>query len=412
VDGLGAGYLGPYGNTWIDTSATNRLASQGLLVEHPLIDTPNLEKLYNSYWRGRHAVCPPADPGPSDLATCLRRSGIRTALVTDAADVHGHALAASFEDRLHVQPPARPDSAASVDQTQLACLFARAVEWLSEAAPPFLLWVHARAMNGPWDAPLDLRRQLADPDDPLPPDLVEVPRYSLPSDYDPDELLGLAFAYAAQVMAWDRCLGGLLHALDSLAQMEETLFCLTASKGFPLGEHRRIGPEGSCLYHELIHVPYLLRTPKADNASRRSQSLWQPHQLYRTLIGWFLDHDEPAWAASPAGRPPVGEPDEAGMQRACSVSALGAALRTPAWFLHTSHQGADRRIEQADPPASHRHQLFVKPDDRWDANDVASRCPGVVKEMHEQLMLFQQAAREDRLDRLPRLPDELLQCWQ
>ena len=32
IDRLGAGYLGPFGNTWIDTPCFNQLASQSLLV--------------------------------------------------------------------------------------------------------------------------------------------------------------------------------------------------------------------------------------------------------------------------------------------------------------------------------------------------------------------------------------------
>ena len=38
------------------------------------------------------------------------------------------------------------------------------------------------------------------------------------------------------------------------------------------------------------------------------------------------------------------------------------AIRTPAWYLR-----------QSDPP-----ELFAKPDDRWEVNDVANRCHDVV----------------------------------
>jgi hypothetical protein len=36
----------------------------------------------------------------------------------------------------------------------------------------------------------------------------------------------------------------------------------------------------------------------------------------------------------------------------------------------------------------------------------------VAAQMHEQLVLFRQAAREGRLAQMPPLPDDLLQCWE
>ena len=62
-DRLHVGYLGPYGNSWIETPAWNRLASQSMVFDQALIDSPDLQRLYRSYWQGWHAMCPapPAD---------------------------------------------------------------------------------------------------------------------------------------------------------------------------------------------------------------------------------------------------------------------------------------------------------------------------------------------------------------
>jgi arylsulfatase A-like enzyme len=56
VDRLGAGFLGPYGNTWLDTPAVNSLASRSLLVETVIADSPVLADACGSYWTGRHAL--------------------------------------------------------------------------------------------------------------------------------------------------------------------------------------------------------------------------------------------------------------------------------------------------------------------------------------------------------------------
>ena len=59
-DRLHAGYVGAYGNSWIDTPWLDRLASQSLLLDCALVDSPDLERLYRSYWQGWHALCPAA----------------------------------------------------------------------------------------------------------------------------------------------------------------------------------------------------------------------------------------------------------------------------------------------------------------------------------------------------------------
>ncbi|MEO2022879.1 MAG: hypothetical protein ABGX05_13745, partial [Pirellulaceae bacterium] len=62
VDRLGSGFLGPYGNTWVDTPAINRFASQSILWEHFLSDSPLLSSIYQSYWSGKHALQVQATP--------------------------------------------------------------------------------------------------------------------------------------------------------------------------------------------------------------------------------------------------------------------------------------------------------------------------------------------------------------
>src|SRR5262249_61341886 len=142
---------------------------------------------------------------------------------------------------------------------------------LSQAQRPFLLRIHAQGMTGPWDAPLELRYQFADEDDPVPPDFVEPPRKALTPDYDPDDLLGLAHAYAGQVALVDYCLGMLLEAVDRHPLGGETLLAVTSPRGYPLGEHLRVGPGDDALYGELLQVPLLVRPPDQTTALHRSQ---------------------------------------------------------------------------------------------------------------------------------------------
>ena len=64
----------------------------------------------------------------------------------------------------------------------------------------------------------------------------------LPSEHDPDQLLALRWAYAAQVSLLDRCLEALLEWFDAQPAARETLLVLLGSRGYPLG---RTWPRGN-----------------------------------------------------------------------------------------------------------------------------------------------------------------------
>ena len=202
VDRLGAGYLGPYGNTWIDTPAFNRLAAEGLLVETAWADATDLERIYRSYWTGTHAWR--HEPvTKDDLATLANRAGLQTALLTDSETVLAHPAGQSFGERISLVQPLPRLPATDIDETRLALLCASALDWLAQQAQPSLLWVHARGMQGAWDSPLELRERFRDEEDPLPYTGVEPPQRALPEDFDPDELLQVAHAYGGEVSVVD-----------------------------------------------------------------------------------------------------------------------------------------------------------------------------------------------------------------
>jgi hypothetical protein len=61
------------------------------------------------------------------------------------------------------------------------------------------------------------------------------------------------------------------------------------------------------------------------------------------------------------------------------------AIRTPNWCLRekigavrdSAEQGLDSKDETSEP------MLFVRPDDRWEANDVSKLCADVVEELEQ-----------------------------
>jgi arylsulfatase A-like enzyme len=309
--------------------------------------------------------------------------GYRTCLLTDDWNLAKYPLAGAFGE--HVLVPRRDSdvAASTVRQTQLAEMFTAAAEWLSDANTPFLLWVHAEGMQGLWDAPFELRTRWSDEDDPDPPSFVEPPVRMLAEETDPDELLGVMHAYAAQVAVLDECLEWFLAAFLESPRSRDTLLLFMSPRGYPLGEHRHVGSVDHAVYGELLRTPLLMRFPNARGAACRSQAIVQPPDFFASLMEWLGGPITPrAWGRSLL---PLAEGDEWPRDRALAVHGAERAIRTPAWFLRRAAPESE-----SEPAAI---ELYVKPDDQWEVNEVSDRLPHVVEELLSVLQNLEQGIR-------------------
>ncbi len=394
MDRLHVGYLGAYGNTWVRTPALDRVAAEGVTFDAAFLESPNREQFCEACWLGRHAFGPRgAFELNRSLPALLSARSVATRLVTDDPAVAAHPLAASFGEiiKLDLPMPVRPADA--VEDTLLGQCFAQVLESLETTRVPFFHWCHFRALEYAWDAPLELRRIDWDEDDPEPPQAVAVPNRMLPASYDPDELLGYRQVYAAQVCVLDACVEVLLDWLRTSAEGRETLLVVASPRGFPLGEHLRVGAVDNALYTELTHIPLLIRFPDGLGGSDRAAALVQPSDLARTLAEWHGVPD-PDDSCRTSLFPLIRGSQEA--IRQC-VGILGSeqesAFVTPAWYTR-----------QSSTP-----ELFLRPDDRWCANDVADRCSDVVESLSKAFSDYRQAVHLGHLNNFPALPPELLE---
>jgi arylsulfatase A-like enzyme len=393
-DRLHAGYLGAYGNSWIETPAFDKLASQAFLFDQALIDSPELARLYRSYWQGWHALAVAAPESRPSLAKLLRKAGVTTVLLTDEPQVARHPLAADFDELILIDQPQQPSAIASeIEQTHFGQCFVRIIDWLESARGPFLLWCHLGGLDTAWDAPLRFRQAYQEAGDPPPPEAAEAPNRKLPADYDPDEVLGVMQAYCGQVTLLDTCFGAFQDFFAGLPICDETLLTVTSARGFPLGEHGRIGECDGALFGETVHVPWMLQLPDDAAAAARTQALVEPSDLWATLLDW--------WSVEPGAHSPTAASvmplvrQEAGSlrDRLCTVGRDGQrAIRTPAWYLRGG----------LDP------ELFAKPDDRWEINNVASRCRDVVERLQQALTEYELTLLSGRISALSPLGDLLL----
>lgn len=355
VDGLRASALGAYGNTWHGTPALDLLASQSIVLDAMWRETPDVAGFYSAAW------------GDGELLRQLRQRGGALTLVTDDSEIAQLADATAAADVWQVAVD-NAEPAAEISDTGLARLFAAATQrletWLSTpAAEPGLFWIHARGFHAAWDAPRELRAALLEEDDLEPPTFVAPPALEATSEHD--ALLAFRAAYAAQMIVLDECVGALLAAAAELEHGAELLVVLVGCRGFALGEHGVVGAASTDLYGEVLHVPCLLRVGNGAPAPPRRRELSTVVDLNATLAHWLLNE---------AGPKPLGidllADDTPNRSFVISQGSDGQrGLRAAEWYLRQP-AGRDEAAE-----------LYVKPDDRWEANEVADRCHDVVEEL-------------------------------
>jgi hypothetical protein len=357
VDGLRASALGSYGNSDFETPAFDRLASQSLVVEFLWNRAPSLEGFYGDVW-------PPA------LRDAIAAGGT---LVTDERQVAGAAEACGFPEVQFLEVTGA-EAAPTIADTTAAQLFAVAIDQLSgwaEPAPsvgmseaPRLLWLHARGFQGIWDAPYELRQQLLDEDDPAAATFVTPPEEDAVQNHD--AALLHRTAYAAQAMVLDECLGALLSAIEEL-QLDDVLLVVVGCRGYALGEHGATGQRSLRLYSEVLHVPCLVRRGKSEAPPPRASRLALTADLGPMLASWLAGDDAESGNRTAHWMLAEGAESASGPSLIAAIDGEELAVRTHSWMLRKAGSGAP--------------ELFVKPDDRWEANEVSALCGDVAERL-------------------------------
>ncbi|MEN1679833.1 MAG: hypothetical protein AAGJ46_09575 [Planctomycetota bacterium] len=348
IDGLRCAELGAYGGATRDTPALNRLACESVIGDWAFAATDDPFAVYRS------AQAFPTGWGKQQL-------------VTDDEQVVRLPAFESFDEATVVTGAGNARPAPTIDDTGLASVFAALGDCLAEADPdrPSLTWLHSRGMVGPWDAPHQLVIDGLGDDDLWPLPDASPPSSERSRNDDPDAVFEATWRYAAQVAVLDECVDGLLAALPRLFPADrQPLIVLMGLRGYPLGEHGRIGLPEAGPYAESRHVPLWVRQPGRPPGVR-VEGLLASDQLPALLEP--LASDEPAEAVLAGAAP----------EKLVLRGELRSTLRTPKWALVAGGAEGD------DPPP--QPELYAKPDDRWEANDVASIEPERVQALEALL---------------------------
>jgi arylsulfatase A-like enzyme len=374
VDGLHAGLIGAYGNSWIRTPSLDRLASEGFLFDQAFVECPELPTIYDSLWNSADAW----GASTPRLLETLRASGIRLWLLTDNAQVSNWA-GDRFDEIVLLPIEPVDELAEEIEDTHLARLFAAAGDLVERIESPALVWIHTSALTTAWDAPLDLRDQYRDEEDPEPATFARVPDLALTSDFDPDELMGIIHAYAGQVSLLDACLGLWLPQLATFPALSNCLLSVSGLRGFALGEHGRVGIEENGLGGEAVQIPWIMRLPDGTGSLGRTSGLVCQKDLAATLLDWFDAGSSNAPSDSTSALPFIAGEGEPTRQAVFLRSSAESGVRTPAWHL---------RLRSSDQPPA--RLLYAKASDRWEVNEVSNRCSDIADSL-EALVLAKQA---------------------
>jgi arylsulfatase A-like enzyme len=478
---LHLGFLGPYGNGWIETPHLDRLAAEGIVFDHHYPENLTTLPTRRSWWTGRYGFPDPAQgwtPLRIDepiLPDLLWDKGVQTALISDVPllrdpgqgygrgfdEVHwirgqgydplipvGDPRVAKVrlgdEPGLRLPPPDDPDHElwkrrweqylrnravlrTDVEEnTGVARTVRTAIDWLERRGghghgrdrDPFVLWLDLFSTHGPWDPPQPYRDQYAtnEPDEfeagaegdlvedlegeeidlDEVPVLIDVPAGAVGDVIDEAELLRLRRTYAGTVTHVDRWLGVLFDALRRLGRMDDTLLVFTGDQGEPLGEHGYVRRFRPWLYEELIHTPLILRMPRGAHGGTRHQALVQTVDLLPTILAALgLPPHEQVHGHDllPLVR---GEQTKVRDYACLGMDVEEFAIRTHLWHLIVPVEP-----DPDDPPRL--PELYRKPEDRWDQNDVADQHPEVAEHLELTLRRFVEAVGREALDSLPTL---------
>jgi arylsulfatase A-like enzyme len=384
VDGLRASALGAYGNTTYPTAALDRFAAESILFDWCFALCTDLPGIYRACWHAEHPARSLQASIPLSLPKLLASIGYSTALITDEPVLTSIAAADGFHQCIQLQiPPTFPkQQPGDNSESSIAKFFADTCDFIASAKPtsrsdsPRLLWAHSRGMYGPWDAPIELQDSLLDDGDPQPVESTQPPDLMLSPSDDPDSAFRYACAYAAQMMVLDESWDGIMQTIESNGDAAGWIVVLIGARGFPLGEHRRIGGVDEKIHAEQLHVPYLVRFPNGFGRLARSGQLAAPIDLLPTLLA----------ATGERVAPRYGHGD--GLNSIPRALAARAPWRDALVATGTSGAQAIRTLDwclRKDVASKVDAELYVRPDDRWEANDVAKLCPEVVESLSRRL---------------------------
>jgi hypothetical protein len=372
VSGLHLGHIGCYGNDWVGTPTLDRLAAEGVVFDQHFADQPDAAGAHRAWQTGCYG---------------FPRTVIEEELANEEQSSSFPLLAAEGVETLR----------ASADKVRLPKELARILDRLGSCKQG-LLRLDLGTLLPPWNTPDEFQAyysapQRAEEDDPT----------SACEEFEatPEAPnLELQNRYAAAVTHLDAVVAEVLGQVEQRGLLNDALVLVTTDHGQTLGEDAIRREPQLALHEEVIHIPLILRLPHKRHAGRRVSAFTQSVDLLPTLCD-FLAAPAPAMHGMSLLPLATGQSDQIREYACCGLRTPGAcewALRTASWaFLEAmSSSSEDDRSESV---------LYVKPDDRWEVNNVCHLHLELAEHLRETLGRFVEAAQRPGPLQPPKLLD-------
>lgn len=374
--------LGCYGCEWVETWAFDRLATEAVLFDQHFVEDATRRSSEKA------------------IADSLRRGGVDLQLLreADSEEFGGVPKVTTVRGRDGFDAEPREVPFAQLVATTKELL----PEW-SSRSDSSLLWLHSRGIPSPCLTPIEYAQVYLDQlDDELNEDEEEVEAETEPdeesdeleSEVEPEDIENESVAlvpepelqrildavaqcqvtgqrialaplewkiarcvHAGYATLLDRWLGELLDTIREIAN--DALVIVAGLRGIALRDRPDLLPHRAGLSEDIVHPPLFVRLPQSKAGERR-QELVQVSDIVPTLFEWFAESNVESSLLPVVRNETAGGRDELIIQ---GTHAL--AIRTRDYYLVVDEKSAD--------PSG--RALFLKPEDRWEMNDVVGQYP-------------------------------------
>jgi arylsulfatase A-like enzyme len=238
---------------------------------------------------------------------------------------------------------------------------------------PFFLGVDAFDPHEAWNVPTAFKLRFPHHQGVEPILPFKTPNSKIESlDVTEDQIQQVRELYAGELTYIDSWIGRLLNLLDDLGLADRTVVYYLSDHGILLGEHDRLGKDGSMLGKEIHSVPYMIRHPAGKRAGERSDYFVSTHDVAPTILSFQgltvpgKMEGEDLSVMFDGADPPVRD-------HWTTAYSANVAAGDGRWLLIADNQGKERR-------------LFDTEADPAEEKDVASDNPEVVDRLWQNIV--------------------------
>ncbi len=278
VDCLRADHLGSHGYSRDITPNLDALASTGVRFANAYANAPMTLPSIPQIFTSR--VFPTRD---QDILTHpIARAGI-----SNAAYVNNAWIPLWLSQGGHAEPPGTFDRLVSGDRDARA-ITDEALQWLDQhPTERFALYLHYLDAHTPYRPPREYIERYAAPDYTGPVgDTFNDSEGADTGKYNEADRKKIIALYDASIHYVDDQIGRVFEALEANGRLDRTLIVVSADHGEEFWDHGRFF-HGQSLYDELLHVPLIVRLPRADEAGSVIERPVRSIDIAPSILEWL-----------------------------------------------------------------------------------------------------------------------------